>query len=365
LQEETRRIEALIQSLHDGLIMGDPYGKVIYANRRIKELADMPEKDLRGIPLEEVIDRIITRTAEPERVRQNVQQALRGDQREVEIPLRRLGRVLYLRLQTFDVTDAHGVLIGRGVTLRDVTADRELDRMKSNLISTVSHELRTPLAAIKGYATTLLAEDVEWDRQSQREFLTIISNETDRLSDLVNNLLDLSRIESGSLRLSRTECDIEKIIRQAARRAPLQPGNHFEVDLAPDLPPLHADPTRLETVLRNLIENAVKYAGPEASIRIRVTDTDDAVIFRVEDDGPGIPPEERKRIFQSFYRVDNSLSRPASGAGLGLAICQGFVQAHGGEIWVEPRPKGTCIAFSIPLDSASEAEPVPRYSRHD
>ncbi len=365
LQEETRRIEALIQSLHDGLIMGDPYGKVIYANRRIKELAGMTNADLRGVPVEKVIHRIVARSIRPQKMRREVSEVLEGDERrEVEIPIRRFGRVLYLRLQTFDVTDAQGVLIGRGVTLRDVTADRELDRMKSNLISTVSHELRTPLAAIKGYATTLLAEDVEWDIQSQREFLTIISNETDRLSDLVNNLLDLSRIESGSLKLSRTECAIDEIIQQAARRAPLQPTNRFEVDIEPGLPPLHADPTRLETVLRNLIENAVKYAGPRASIRIRVTGGENAIIFRVEDDGPGIPPEERHRVFQSFYRVDNSLSRPASGAGLGLAICQGLVQAHGGEVWVEPRARGACIAFSIPLNMELKPQSAVRRSSH-
>ncbi|NCP88601.1 GHKL domain-containing protein [bacterium] len=263
-----------------------------------------------------------------------------------------------LRLQIFDVTDNTGKSIGRGLILRDITADREVDRMKSSLISTVSHELRTPLAAIKGYATTLLAEDVEWDTESQREFLTIISNETDRLSDLVNSLLDLSRIESGNLNISQVECVIDEVIQRAAKSAHLQDENHLVITLAPNLPTLYADLPRLETVLRNLIENAVKYAGQTATIEVTATEAEQKIIFRVKDDGPGIPEAERERIFQSFYRVDTSLTRLASGAGLGLAICKGLVQAHGGEIWVEAQDKGACIAFSLPLPNQDDTAPM-------
>ena len=267
-----------------------------------------------------------------------------------EIALNLLGRTVCLRLETFDVTDSRNTSIGHGLILQDITVDRELDRLKSNLISTVSHELRTPLAAIKGYASTLLADDVEWDRSSQREFLTVISDETDRLTLLVNNLLDLSRIEAGSLQLSLEECHLEETIQRAAKQAQLQPGNRFEVNIETSLPPVFADPPRMETILKNLIENAVKYAGPESAIQVQVARQDGNLIFRVSDDGPGIPPEESERIFESFYRVDNSLARIASGAGLGLAICQGLVHAHGGRIWVEPQEVGACIAFHIPID---------------
>jgi K+-sensing histidine kinase KdpD len=239
--------------------------------------------------------------------------------------------------------------------------DREVDRMKSSLVSTVSHELRTPLAAIKGYASTLLADDVQWDHKSQREFISVISDESDRLSNLVNNLLDLSRIEAGSLRLSREECQIDEMIQRAAKQA-LHNGNSFEVQIEAGLPPLYADPPRLESILRNLIENSVKYAGSTAIIRVTVQQDKGNIMFRVSDNGPGIPPEEAKRIFDSFYRVDESFSRIASGAGLGLAICQGLVRAHGGEIWVEPQEGGACIAFYIPLNSA-DTNPPDRYLR--
>ena len=169
---------------------------------------------------------------------------------------------------------------------------------------------------------------------------------------LVNNLLDLSRLEAGALKLSTAQCDLDEIVHRAARLAPLHRGHSLAVHIDPGLPPLFADPPRLETILRNLLENAAKYAGPEASISVDVSRQEDCVLFRVSDDGPGIPSEQRSRIFDSFYRVDNSLTRVASGAGLGLAICQGLVRAHGGQIWVEAAEAGTSIAFTIPRGNA-------------
>jgi len=199
----------------------------------------------------------------------------------------------------------------------------------------------------------MLADDVEWDRVSQHEFLTIISDESDRLTNLVNNLLDLSRIEGGSLKLTRGKCDIKETINSAAKQARLTPKNKFEVKVESKLPGLYADPPRLESILRNLIENAVKYGGEEAKIKVKVSRNDRDFLFRVIDNGPGIPESESRRIFESFYRVDDSLARLTSGAGLGLAICQGLVRAHGGKIWSEPQETGACIAFTIPTKSAS------------
>jgi len=167
---------------------------------------------------------------------------------------------------------------------------------------------------------------------------------------LVNNLLDLSRIEAGSLRLSLEKCNLEDAILHGARQARLESGNRFEVKIEAGLPAFYADVPRLETVIRNLIENSVKYGGEKAFIQVQVNRQGDAVVFRVMDDGPGIPPQKSERIFERFYRLDDSLARVTSGAGLGLAICQGLVRAHKGEIWVEPMDTGACIAFSIPLN---------------
>lgn len=355
LQEQTRRLEALIQSLQDGLILSNLTGAVVYANRRISELADMTVGELAGSPVETVLSRIVVNAAEPDKIREDVMNLLaRKNSRRVELSLLVLGRTVHVRLDTFDVTDTNNIPIGRGLILHDITADHELDRMKSSLVSTVSHELRTPLAAIKGYVSTLLADDVEWDLASQREFLSIISDESDRLTILVNNLLDLSRIEAGSLMLNRDECNLERVIDRAAGRAQLQPSNRLEVRVEADLPPLLADRPRLETILRNLIENSVKYAGEKAVIQVDVSKQGEQIVFRVSDNGPGIPEDESQRIFESFYQVNASLARISSGAGLGLAICQGLVRAHGGEIWVERQNQGACIAFSIPLTAQSE-----------
>jgi PAS domain S-box-containing protein len=350
LREQTHRLEALVQSLHDGLILSDLRGTVIYANKRVGELADLSTRSLAGMQVEQILARIIAKTSERSTPKNDFQKLLsKKGERTVEISESSSDRTTYWRLEVFNVNDEEGAPIGRGIFFHDVTADRELDRMRASLVSTVSHELRTPLAAIKGYASTLLAEDVEWDRASQHEFLTIISDESDRLTNLVNNLLDLSRIEAGSLRLSREHCDIEVMVNRAVKQVHLLPENTFELHMDEGLPRLYADPPRLESILRNLIENAVKYGGERARVSVAVSHPGKDFLFRVMDDGPGIPEKERQRIFESFYRVDDSLARLTSGAGLGLAICQGLVRAHGGRIWAEPSEVGACIAFTIPV----------------
>jgi PAS domain S-box-containing protein len=349
LEEQTRRLESLVQSLHDGLILSNLQGKTIYANRRVGAMANLSAQGLAGVPVDQILERVLSRSDDGERARKAVQRMYeQGDEHNAEITILDEGRTVYLRLETFAVTDSHGDLIGRGLLLHDITADRELDRMRASLVSTVSHELRTPLASIKGYASTLLADDVQWDRESQNEFLKIISDESDRLGELVNNILDLSRLDAGVLRLERVECNITETFQRAAKSVHLD-GSRVDIMVEAELPPLYADPIRLETILRNLFENAVKYGGENVSIRMEVRQQEGNILFRILDDGPGIPPEENVRIFESFYRVDDSLARLTGGAGLGLAICQGLVHAHGGRIWVEPQEKGACITFSIPL----------------
>jgi signal transduction histidine kinase len=354
LREQTHRLEALVQSLHDGLILSDLQDKVIYANKRVGELAELATKSLTGLHTDQILARIISRATEKINRKNSTSKFLsKYVERNVEVSLNQGDRTIHLRLEVFNVNEEEGLPIGRGIFFHDITADRELDRMRSSLVSTVSHELRTPLAAIKGYVSTMLAEDVEWDRASQHEFLTIISDESDRLTNLVNNLLDLSRIEAGSLRLSPEKFDLEDMIQRAAKEARLSPKNKFEVKLAPKMPSFHADPLRFESILRNLIENAVKYAGEEAQIKVEVSKENGEFLFRVSDTGPGIPARESQRVFDSFYRVDDSLTRLASGAGLGLTICQGLVRAHGGKIWAEPQDTGACIAFTIPAKPKS------------
>ncbi|HSO13502.1 MAG TPA: ATP-binding protein, partial [Anaerolineales bacterium] len=368
LREQTQRLEALVQSLRDGLILTDLHGKVIYANKRVGELADIPTKSLTGLHADQILARIIDKASGKPNNKNQVQRILnKKGEKKIEFTQHVQDQTIHLRLEVFNVNDEEGIPIGHGIFFHDITADRELDRMRSSLVSMVSHELRTPLAAIKGYVSTMLADDVEWDRASQREFLTIISDESDRLTNLVNNLLDLSRIEVGSLKLSREKCDVREIIQSASKGARLTPKNQLEVNIESKLSDVYADPLRLESIFRNLIENSIKYAGEAANIKVEVNKNGREIIFRVSDDGPGIPLREGQRIFERFYRVDDSLTRLTSGAGLGLAICQGLVRAHGGRIWTEPQDSGACVAFTIPVKSGPSAnghnEPKKRTNR--
>lgn len=349
LQEQTRRLEALIQSMQDGLILEDLQGKVVYANRRLTEWVDLPMEAIPGQLVVEVMGRLLHRAVEKEKVETAVASILAGNaNRQTEFALDTNEGRRYLRLKLFEVTDSQQTPIGRGRIVQDITQRHELDRMKSSLVSTVSHELRTPLAAIKGYATTLLADDVEWDSQSQREFLGIISLETDHLTRLVSDLLDMSRIEAGNLTMSKLACDLAVLIHEAVQHAHSQPADRLQLDIPGDLPPLFVDPQRITAVLRNLIENAAKYSPADAPIQITAHCEKGQMIVKIKDQGPGIPSAHGERIFNSFYRIENGLVRQSAGAGLGLSISRGFVQAHGGKIWLEPTESGTCIAFSLP-----------------
>jgi PAS domain S-box-containing protein len=351
LQEQTRRLEALIQSLKDGLILENLGGKIVYANRRISQLTNMPGETIIGEPIDEIVDALLKDTEDAGAIKESlrvVPATLEPYITEFEIFHR--GRKLNLRVQVFRVTDSFGVLMGRGLIFYDVTTDRELDLMKSRLVSTVSHELRTPLASIKGYVTTLLADDVEWDGQSQREFLEVISSETDRLSAMITDLLDLSKIEAGSLLIQRTEVHLEEIVQFASQRAYPPPNGRLHVDLPPDMPTVKLDERLIEAVFRNLIENATKYAGEASPISISGMIENGQLIVYIKDEGPGIPVHNQEHLFESFYQTNTVPNHTNSGFGLGLTICKGFIEAHGGRIWLEPCVTGACFGFSLPLD---------------
>jgi signal transduction histidine kinase len=350
LQKETRRLQALTESLADGLVLEGPAGQVLYANHRLADLAGLPEDEIRRRTGEEVRALLVAAAEDRASAESAMEKAIQSHLPEqIVLAGPAGGPPLTLRLRAFDVTASDGEVIGRGMILRDITRDAELDRMKTSLVATVSHELRTPLASIKGYASTLLAKDVTWPDEAQREFLEVISQETDRLSLLVDDLLDLSRLEAGSFRVEREPWQLTELIETARKGTRPSLGERLVVEVAPQVPLVPVDRRRIESVLRNLLENAARYAGPEASVRVTAVPEDGRVVVRVEDDGPGVPPSEADHLFEPFTRLDRGLVRRGYGAGLGLSISRGFVRAHGGDIWIEPRPKGMCVAFSIPL----------------
>ena len=356
LQEQTRRLEALIQSLNDGLILENFSGKVIYANKKVCEMAGIDPDTTLNVSIEFILKSFASRSNDPEETRELIEKKLLGSSTEpAEFSIRINKKQHYIRLDSFMVMDAKNIPIGRVQIYHDITTDKELDQMKSSLISTVSHELRTPLATIKGYASTLLANDVEWDKESQNEFLRIISDETDRLSSIVSDLLDLSKIEAGTSALSKTKCDLRQLILNASKVCHPNPQDRLSLKIQEGISQVYVDRGKMETVLRNLIENAVKYSWKSSPIIITAEKNSDTVIIKVKDQGPGIPKKHQRDIFRSFYRLKIGNSSDKQGMGLGLAICEGFVKAHGGNIWVEPSETGTCIAFSIPNNEANNS----------
>jgi signal transduction histidine kinase len=237
----------------------------------------------------------------------------------------------------------------------EMDALREADRLKSGFIAAVSHDLRSPLTAIRASVESLLdRREIQLAREHDH-LLHNIAGQTSRLGRLVDQLLDLSRIEAGALSLDRDWTELPVLIADTlAKFEELNNGCQVERDLSADLPLHYVDPDRLIQVLWNLLENANKYASPRSSIKVETRWTGTEVLIGVADRGPGIPSGEHEKIFQHFYRLDRDYRAHTQGSGLGLAICRGIVQAHGGRIWVEDRPGGGSIfyiALPLPPDS--------------
>ena len=355
LQEQTRRLEAIVESLNDGLILESLSGEVLFCNYRAAEMLEVRRSVACRRQSAELVQRLLRKAEHPDEAQAALEGIIRSGQGFVDVTRTGPdGRPQDLRIQVFQVTDARGEVIGRGQFWQDITHDKDLDRMKSALLSTVSHELRTPLAAIKGYATTLLADDVVWDADTQREFIQTISDEADRLAALVSSLLDLSRLEGGALRLQRETHNMYDLVAAVARREGRRLGVEIHLKADDNLPLVELDRLRMETVLRNLLDNAAKYSPPDYPVEITLQQQEDAIQVCVRDYGPGVPADQKDRIFLRFYRGQVERSQRIGGAGLGLAICKGFIEAHGGHIWVEDANPGARFCFRIPLFISSE-----------
>jgi two-component system sensor histidine kinase KdpD len=242
---------------------------------------------------------------------------------------------------------------------------RRTDELKTALLNAVSHDLRTPLASIIASAGSLRQRDVVWTEQDQQEFAEAIEQEARRLNRIVGNLLDLSRIEAGSLRPAADWYDLGALIDDVVGRLrPITAQHRVKVEVPEDLPPVLLDYVEIDQVLTNLIENATKYTPAGGEIRIAAHRAEGAVQIEVADRGPGLPPAAIDRVFDPFYRVDGTGRRDSSGplpagTGVGLAVARGLVEAHGGRIWVENRQDGgACFAFTLPLAMEEKATPA-------
>lgn len=230
------------------------------------------------------------------------------------------------------------------------------DALRASLVSSISHDLRTPLTSIKAAASSLLQEDVQWNDEARQSFAQAIEREADRLNRLVGNLLDMSRIEGGALQLEKEWYPLDEVLHDVLdHMQPLLKGRQISLDLPVELPPVEVDYLLLDQVLTNLIENALRYTPAQSPITIVVSTTMTHMTIAVADQGPGIPVSDLERIFDKFYRVQGRTSH-TTGSGLGLAVCRGLIEAHGGRIWATNRSGGGAIFhFTLPLAPLAEA----------
>jgi len=346
VSKEKQTLEAIMRSMSDGLLLTGIDGTVLYANVGASTIVGVPIEALEGEPISTLYAALNTPPVDSAECEQALARAESARAVEKVIEIRREGGRRAIHLRLFDVHDESGWAIGHGLLLRDVTRERELDEFKTTLLAAVGHEVRTPLAAIKGYASTLLQQDVTWPLADQRHFLQTISSEADRLARIVSNLLDLSRQEAGLLLLKRTPTNVENLVAKVIEHL-RSPDTTISTHIPDDLPLVNIDSGRIEVVLHNLITNAAVYAAGE--VCISAERRDDMVLVAVSDNGPGIDPDEVPHVFERFYRAQHGRQQHAGGTGLGLAICKAFIEAHRGTIWVESSTHGTTISFSLPI----------------
>ncbi|MBN1200260.1 MAG: PAS domain S-box protein [Anaerolineae bacterium] len=234
--------------------------------------------------------------------------------------------------------------------VRDITRFREAEELKSTFISVVSHELKTPVALIKGYADTLNRPDANWNRETIIEGLTVIEEEADRLTELIENLLAASKLQAEGMRLTVDDANLPLIAQQAIDRFQTQTEKHtLRAEFPPDFPVICGDTTRLRQVIDNLLSNAIKYSPRGGEVIIRGTYGDAWVQVAISDQGIGLPPDELGRVFERFYRVDSALTSNTQGTGLGLYLAHAVITAHGGKIWANNNPDGgATFSFTLP-----------------
>lgn len=267
------------------------------------------------------------------------------------------GKRVSLGITYAPLMDSEGRMTDIIANVRDLTRYREEEALQKTFISVVSHELKTPVSIIKGYAGTLRRQDANWSPEIMQDSLAVIEEEADNLTDLIDSLLEVSRLQAGTFNLEVSEdVQLNRVVEKAAHKFANQSDKHqIKVQFADDFPPIWGDERRLGQVMNNLISNAIKYSpdgvhhdGGEIVIRGELHPQH--VTVAVRDSGIGIPDHEQHRIFQKFSRLDNALSRKTEGTGLGLFLSKAIIEAHNGRIWFHKNPDGpgTTFTFSLP-----------------
>lgn len=340
------RVDSILKSVTDILIVTDSHQRIILLSQSAEKIFGLPLKKVAHRP----IDALIGDNKLPEEITSVLAQQKSGMRFEFEIAPVGSDQRHIMQGRTSVIQARSGRTLGMITIIHDITSEREIDRMKSEFISTAAHELSTPLASIIGYSELLLSEETG-SPDVQRDALSYINRKAWALSRIVDDLLDLSRIEAGrSIPVDKKPCDINEIIRQAVLYGQKISVRHtFELDLSDQPGTLLADSGKLEQVMENLLSNAVKYYPDGGPVRISSARLEDAWQVCVDDQGIGMAPEQVERIFDRFYRADAS-NTAIEGTGLGMCIVKNILEAHGGNIWVESTPGvGTKVFFTVPL----------------
>lgn len=338
LDQQLQAVVAALEASPDGAVVIDRQGNIAFMNASAASFLGRTKEELKGRPL--------TWFLPYEQVVKAVTSVHRGQREAVAVIDSFHGRPLQIR--AFSLGGDERCLIH----LRDVGEARLLQRVRRDFVANVSHELRSPLASLRAALETLQGGAIN-DPKDRDTFLTLALQEVVRLQDLVNGLLELSTLETGIGIEFKEGVKLEEVVQKAVEsQLPrvLQAGLKLQVDIGGALPPVRADPERLQRAVINLLDNAIKFTPAGGRITVAAYATDEGVAIRVEDTGIGIDHEERERIFERFYRSKRARQMP--GAGLGLAIVKHVVEAHGGKVWADALPEGgSAFTVVIPVSS--------------
>ena len=337
---------AILSSVADGIVAIDRAGQIVLWNAAAERITGIDSSEALGRPLTEVLRQEMDAPEGPE---------------ERSISIKRGSQELWLQVAEAVMRDPTGQIVGKIYTLRDISADRFVEQAKSDFVSSISHELRAPLTSIYGFAETLLRRGELFDEVQRQTFLAYIASESDRLTGIVDALLDVAELDSGDLQVELSTIDVGNVAREVVESlrtelAGAQANGHsFVVDLSDEPLSAEADGEKLRRVLVNLVDNAVKFSPDGGAVSVVGQKRSGSIELRVSDQGVGIPEEERERIFRKFYRGSSSVL--SGGTGLGLFISRGLVTAMGGRIWVDSvEGEGSTFTLELPLESETAAE---------
>lgn len=351
--QEKRRLDAILEFSADGVVIMDAAHHILMFNRLMSRMIGVPADEAIGKKFEEVmaLARKSAGTTLEEAEAHGWPIVGSATPLFVEGELRRRnGSMISVDITFAPLFDREGRLVNIIADVHDLTRFRQAEEMKNTFISSVSHELKTPVALIKGYASTMRRADANWTKEVVSESFQVIEEEADRLTELIENLLDASRAQAGRFKLVPVELDIDELVVKVARKYQAQSkGHRIIADVAPNMPLVLADEARITQVLGNLISNAIKYSPEGGEIRIVGETQLHEVIIRVSDQGMGIAKADQEKLFNSFYRAEIATRRGIAGTGLGLYLSRVIIESHGGRIWVESDGvRGSIFSFSLP-----------------